>query len=164
MGQAYNISAAVGRVSTYVTAVLTTIIAIICVFMGTKLIRAGEPTGIVVQGKVTAVTPGCAELFGKACTVTATYSIEGKEYTSVFPSMTVSYAVGDLVPIRIANLQYPEQAEENFPKRTVGWVLLVAAVLGVCITVSLYNFASESKNFAAGAGILTFIQALLGLF
>lgn len=164
MGKVYNVSAAVGRVSTYVTAVLTAVLAILCVIMGTAMARSGEPTGIVVEGKVIAVTPGCNEPFGRACTLTVSYTVDGKEYTSVFPSMTQSYAVGDLISVRVKDQQYPERAEENFPKRTLGFVMLGAAVVAVCITVSLYQFASDSSNFAAGAGILTFLQALVGLF
>jgi hypothetical protein len=164
MGQAYNVSAAVGRVSTYVTAVLTVILAILCTLMGTALISSGAPTGVVVDGKVTAITPGCNEGYGKACTVTVGYTLDGKEYTSAFPSMLMSYAVGDIIQVRIADQQVPEKAEENFPKRTVGWMMLCFAVVGVCITVTLYQFASDSSNFAAGAGLLTFLQALTGLF
>lgn len=164
MGKAYNVSVAVGRVSTYVTAVLTVILAILCTFMGTALITSGPATGVVVDGKVTAVTPGCQdEGFGKACTVTASYALDGKEYTSVFPSM-ITYSVGDIIRVRIADQQSPEKGEENFPKRSFGWLMLCFAVVGVCITVTLYQFASNSSNFAAGAGFLTFLNALAGIF
>jgi hypothetical protein len=76
----------------------------------------------------------------------------------------MSYSVGDLVQVRIADQQQPQKAEEDFPKRAVGWLMLCFAVVGVCITVTLYQFASDSSNFAAGAGLLTFINALVGLF
>lgn len=163
MANFYNVSAAVGRVATYITAILATVLGILFVIIGAGLIQTPRSTGVVVTGKVDSVTPGCEEPFGKACTVTASYEYNGKPYTSSFRSMTQSYSVGDVIMVRVLDETNPSKAEEDFPKRTTGWAMLSCAVLIVCIAAALYQFAADSKNFAAGAGILTFIQALAGL-
>lgn len=162
--QWYNVAATVGQVSLGVIAFLTVLIGICCVIASVQLIRTPEPTGVVVQGTVTAVTPGCqrAEI-DRPCTVTAQYTYNNAPYTSTFRSMQ-RYAVGDLVDVRIADETAPARATEDFPSRAAGWSMLVSAVVAVCVAVGLAQFAADSRNFAAGAGIFTFLQALLAVF
>jgi hypothetical protein len=164
MGNAYNIAAAVGRVSTYITAVLTTLMAMLCVLAGSSLIRSPEKQGEVVQGRVTGLTEGCdKDGWEYACTHTVVYTYEGKQYTVFIPSAMSKYAVGDAISVRVS-ADEPEKGVEDFPSQTFGWALLSSAIVSVCIAISLTEFAEESKNFAAGAGGLTFIQAVLGIF
>lgn len=161
--QWYNVAASVGQVALGITAFLTVLIALFCVMAGVGLVRAPEPTGVVVQGTVTAVTAGCTEpQVGRPCTVTATYAYNATPYTSTFRSMQ-QYAVGDLIDVRIADETVPARAEEDFPKRAAGWGILASAVIAVCVAVGLAQFAADSRNFAAGAGILTFFQMLLAV-
>jgi flagellar basal body L-ring protein FlgH len=160
----YNVSATVGQVALGLTAFFTVLIGIFCVIAAVGLIRTPEPTGIVVQGTVTAVTPGCQEAaIDRPCTVTAQYSYNNTPYTSSFRSMQ-RYAVGDIIDVRIADEAVPSQAAEDFPARAAGWGMLASAILAVCVAVGLAQFAADSRNFAAGAGILTFLQALLAVF
>jgi flagellar basal body L-ring protein FlgH len=162
--QWYNVAATVGQVSLGVTAFLTVLIALFCVMAGVGLVRTPEPTGVVVKGSVTAVTAGCAAAeIDRPCTVTAQYMYNNTQYTSSFRSMQ-RYAVGDIIDVRIADEAAPSQAEEEFPKRAAGWGMLASAVISVCVAVGLAQFAADSRNFAAGAGILTFLQALVAVF
>lgn len=160
----YNVSASVGQVALGLTAFFTVLIGIFCVIAGVGLVRTPEPTGVVVDGTVTAVTPGCqASEIDRPCTVTAQYMYNNTQYTSAFRSMQ-RYAVGDLISVRIADETAPTKAAEEFPARAFGWGMLASAVIAVCVAVGLAQFAADSRNFAAGAGILTFLQALLAVF
>ena len=164
MGQVYNAAAAVGQVAVYITAVLTVLLAIFCVLAGSSLVRTPEPTGLVVQGSVTSVTAGCTTPeIGRPCTVTASYTYNATAYQSTFPSMR-QYAVGDIVGVRILDEADPTKVEEEFPKRAAGWGLIASAVISICVATGLAQFASDSRNFAAGAGFLTFLQAFVAVF
>ena len=159
MSKLYNVSAAFGMAAAYVHAIIAVLLALLCVSVGSGLVRTPDPKGTLVQAAVTHVTSGCKEL-GRPCTVTVSYSVDGTKYTSTFASELMTYTVGEVVSVRVAP-DNPQIIEQELPRRALGWTMIVCAALTIALATGLVHFASDSKNFASAAGAFVFLKALL---
>lgn len=155
----YNVTAAFGMAAAYVHAIIAVLIALLCVSVGSSLVRTPDPEGSIVQASVKHVTDGCKEI-GRPCTVTVSYSVEGQSYTSTFASDIMTYTVGEVVPIRVSP-DNPQTVQQELPRRAIGWTMIACAALTIALALGLVNFASDSKNFASAAGAFVFLKALL---
>lgn len=158
---AYRILGTVGQVSTVVTAVLTTIMAIFCVVMGVRGLRTATPPSAIVEATVVRATAGCKRDADpdQACTVTARYAWGNEMYEAKFSAMGY-YEPGDLIQVAVP-LEDPAKAVQRLPSpKLMGTCLLVMAVVSVWLAVALARFAQDSANFAAGAGLLTFLRVV----
>ncbi|NBS69142.1 DUF3592 domain-containing protein [bacterium] len=159
MGNVYNASAAFGVASAYVNAAISVILAVLCVSAGATFIRSPSGKGDVVQATITRASPGCGEGQDGPCDITVTYEYGGKTYTDDIQSL-FHYETGDVIPVRVS-AEHPNEAALDLPRKTMGWALLICAVLTFVLAHSLVSFVSDSKNLAAATGAFTFLQILL---
>lgn len=154
---AYNAAAALGLASAYVNGACSIVLALSCLAAGTTALRGGSEaeSSTTASAVVTKVD---------LPVVTVTFTYNGKEYT-VNALTTRTLLLNDTVEVSIPN-DNPNLAQLNPPevsRSTLGWGMLGCGVLLIAAAVFFIRYATDSRNFAAAAGALTFFRAVFGL-
>lgn len=167
MTSGYNVISAVGEVSVAINVLLSIIVSAILVYAAVSYtIRPGmEDMGKITRAKVIDVTPSCdpKDSVPGNCTITVEFMHQKNLYQATLPSMKMPKK-GDYIDIVLLNStdsRIPVKEYVNYSSLSV--MSIICALILCIIAGILIRAAVASKPFAAGAGILTFIQALAAL-
>jgi hypothetical protein len=162
MATTYNVIAAVGEVSVAVNVLLSIIVSAILVYAAVSYtFRPGmEDLGDVIRAKVVDVTPSCESGMPGNCTIAVEFTYKKQVYQASLPSMKMPKKGDyiDIVLLRSSDSRLPVKEYVNYSSLSV--MSIVSALVLCVIAGLLIRAAVASKPFAAGAGVLTFIQAL----
>ena len=164
---AYNVIAAVGEVSTYINVLLSTVCAALLTYIAVTYAVQPSPedVGQVIQSKVIKVVEGCHQEPSFTCTVDVEFEYQGILYSATIPSMKRPRE-GDVLDVVLLpeknKVLSPDQkipVKEYWNYGDLSSMAIVSALTLCLIGAVLLRVVAESKPFAAGAGILTFLQA-----
>lgn len=163
----YTAAAGFGRVYSFISAILCTLIVIYMIICGISIIvhkRHLQSVG----GKITKASHDCTTLQSTdttgttlTCKFNVSYVVD-KKYSATFSSVDV-LARGDNVTVWY-DPNHPDQAEFNPISKTVGWMLIAVAVfLLVAVWASVW-FTQHSKVAAAASGAIGMVEMISQIY
>ena len=146
----YSGSAAVGTIYTTISLITGIIVAVIMIIVGVSIVKKRLKS---VSGKATSDSTCSTVISDTTCTTPVTYTVDDKTYTSVpIDTGTAVYNSGADVTVYYSP-STPDNPGINPVPTTMGWMLIVFAIL-IILGVSLnYYFSRKSKTFAAFLGV-----------
>lgn len=151
------------KVSSIIGAIIVSIIMIVLIILGIGEYRSNKSAS--VQGKV--VTASCSpnsQNKGYSCTITATYTVNGKDYQHTDTiNGDQAYQPGQTLNIDYDPSNPVDSDFEPLPTHDIAWILFaIAIIIGILTFVHLY-FVYKSETYATitgGLGVASDIRQI----
>jgi uncharacterized protein YxeA len=165
----YDGSAAIGRTTSAITAIIVTIIAIIVIIIAIYLLVNPSTYTEAITAKIISVDSSNRVLDGNGkvtsqynYTLHVSYEYQGKEYTNVlYTTSSNVYKNLDTIQIMLSP-KNPNQIEapSSPSRKTVAWIMIGISAFVTLISWLGYYLTRKSKAYAA----LTGVGNVVGLF
>jgi predicted permease len=165
----YDGSAAIGRTTSAIAAIIMTIIAIIMIIIAIYLLLNPSVYTKPVTATIISVDSSNPVVDGNEKVTSqynyslhVSYEYQSKEYTSILVTTSSNvYKKTDTIQVML-NPKDPNQIEESssLSRKTIAWVIIGVSTLGLSISWLGYYLTRKSKAYAA----LTGVSNVVGLF
>jgi uncharacterized membrane protein len=146
----YSGSASVGTITTTISLIMGIIIAIIMIIIGVIIVKKRLKS---VSGTATSDSICSTVEKDTNCSTEVTYTVAGKTYTSQpIDTGTAKFNNGEKVTVYYS-ASTPDKPVINPVPVTMGWMLIVFAILIILVVSLNYYFARKSKAYAAVTGV-----------